>query len=106
MMWSPLITHSQRTDITVTTPTGPASGQPGMRQISPEPYVRHNDTLSSPTQGPMGTSAVAATAQLAHDLGIWLAVLALLAAVTVASLLTVAAVTRRVREFGTLKALG
>jgi putative ABC transport system permease protein len=46
------------------------------------------------------------TAQLARSLGTWLAVLALLAAVAVASLLTLAAVARRVREFGTLKALG
>ena len=46
------------------------------------------------------------TAQLARSLGTWLAVLALLAAVAVASLLTLAAVGRRVREFGTLKALG
>jgi putative ABC transport system permease protein len=43
---------------------------------------------------------------LAGALGTWLAVLVLIAAFAVASLLTMAAVARRVPEFGTLKALG
>jgi putative ABC transport system permease protein len=50
------------TDITVTTATAPASG--GMAQITPEPYVQHSDTLSSPTQGTMSASAVGAIARL------------------------------------------
>jgi putative ABC transport system permease protein len=52
------------------------------------------------------TGALASTASLAGDLGRWLAVIVLIAAFAVASLLTLAAVARRVREFGTLKALG
>jgi putative ABC transport system permease protein len=52
------------------------------------------------------TSSVAGAAELASDLGRWLAVLVLIAAVAVASLLTLAAATRRAAEFGTLKALG
>jgi putative ABC transport system permease protein len=52
------------------------------------------------------TGSVTTAAKLANDLGKWLAVLALIAAFAVASLLTLAAVARRVREFGTLKALG
>jgi putative ABC transport system permease protein len=52
------------------------------------------------------TGSVSSTAKLANDLGRWLSVLVLIAAFAVASLLTMAAVTRRVREFGTLKALG
>lgn len=52
------------------------------------------------------TGSLASTAKLANDLGKWLAVLVLIAAFAVASLLTMAAVSRRVREFGTLKALG
>lgn len=52
------------TDITVATATGPASGSAGLAQITPEPYVQHSDTLSSPTQGTMGASAVAAIARL------------------------------------------
>jgi putative ABC transport system permease protein len=52
------------------------------------------------------TGSVANAAKLANDLGKWLAVLVLIAAFAVASLLTMAAVARRVAEFGTLKALG
>ena len=52
------------------------------------------------------TGSLSSTAKLANELGKWLSVLVLIAAFTVASLLTMAAVSRRVREFGTLKALG
>jgi putative ABC transport system permease protein len=50
--------------------------------------------------------AVATASGLAADLGTWVAVAALAASFAVAALLTLASVTRRVREFGTLKALG
>jgi putative ABC transport system permease protein len=52
------------------------------------------------------TGSVANAAKLANDLGKWLAVLVLIAAFAVASLLTMSAVARRVAEFGTLKAIG
>jgi putative ABC transport system permease protein len=52
------------------------------------------------------TGSLASTASLANDLGRWLAIAVLIAAFAMASLLTMAAVARRVREFGTLKALG
>ncbi|MGH3271664.1 MAG: ABC transporter permease [Trebonia sp.] len=52
------------------------------------------------------TGSVSSAAKLAGDLGKWLSVLVLIAAFAVAVLLTMAAVSRRVREFGTLKALG
>ena len=52
------------TDITVTTPTAPASGSSGFRQITPEPYAQYSDTLSSPTQGTVRASVVAAIARL------------------------------------------
>jgi putative ABC transport system permease protein len=52
------------------------------------------------------TGSVSSTAKLANVLGKWLSILVLIAAFSVASLLTMAAVARRVREFGTLKALG
>jgi putative ABC transport system permease protein len=52
------------------------------------------------------TGSVSEAARLAGDLGKWLAVLVLIAAFAVASLLTMSAVTRRVAEFGTLKAIG
>lgn len=50
--------------------------------------------------------AVATASGLAADLGTWVAAAALTASFTVATLLTLASVTRRIREFGTLKALG
>lgn len=52
------------------------------------------------------TGSISSASKLANDLGKWLAILVLIAAFAVASLLTLAAVARRVREFGTLKALG
>ncbi len=52
------------------------------------------------------TGSLASTASLAGDLGRWLAVVVLIAAFAVACLLTLGAVARRAREFGTLKALG
>ena len=52
------------------------------------------------------TGSVASAASLARNLGKWLAVAVLAAAFLLASLLTMSAVSRRVREFGTLKALG
>jgi putative ABC transport system permease protein len=52
------------------------------------------------------TGSVASAAKLANSLGRWLAVLVLIAAFALACLLTMAAVARRVAEFGTLKAVG
>ena len=52
------------------------------------------------------TGSLASTSSLANNLGKWLAVAVLVAAFLLASLLTMSAVSRRVREFGTLKALG
>lgn len=52
------------------------------------------------------TGSLANTSSLANNLGKWLAIVVLIAAFLVASLLTMSAVSRRVREFGTLKALG
>jgi putative ABC transport system permease protein len=52
------------------------------------------------------TGSLADTARLADDLGRWVAFAALIAAFTLAVLLTLSSVARRVREFGTLKAVG
>jgi putative ABC transport system permease protein len=67
----------------------------------PSATVTNSASLARGVAGSLAT-----TAKLARSLGRWLAVLALIAAFAVASLLTLAAVGRRVREFGTLKALG
>jgi putative ABC transport system permease protein len=74
------------------------------REISrqmPSATVTNSGTLAKSVAGSLAT-----TSKLARTFGTWLAVLVLLAAFAVASLLTLAAVSRRVREFGTLKALG
>ena len=70
-------------------------------RLLPSATVTNSASLANGVAGSLKT-----TAQLARSLGTWLAVLVLLAAAAVASLLTIAAVSRRVREFGTLKALG
>jgi ABC-type lipoprotein release transport system permease subunit len=52
------------------------------------------------------TGSLSSASSLANNLGRWLAIAVLAAAFLLASLLTMSAVSRRVREFGTLKALG
>ena len=52
------------------------------------------------------TGSVSNASSLANSLGRWLSVVVLIAAFGLAILLTMAAVARRVREFGTLKAIG
>jgi putative ABC transport system permease protein len=52
------------------------------------------------------TGSLSSASSLANNLGKWLSVAVLIAAFLLASLLTMAAVARRVREFGTLKAMG
>jgi putative ABC transport system permease protein len=67
----------------------------------PSATVTNSSDLASEVTG-----SLASTSSLANNLGKWLAILVLVAAFLVASLLTMSAVARRVREFGTLKALG
>jgi ABC-type antimicrobial peptide transport system permease subunit len=52
------------------------------------------------------TGALSSASTLAQSLGRWLSIAALAVATLVAGLLMMAAVSRRVREFGTLKAIG
>ncbi|HXR70556.1 ABC transporter permease [Actinocrinis sp.] len=52
------------------------------------------------------TGSISSAASLANNLGKWLSIAVLIAAFAVAALFTMSAVGRRVREFGTLKALG
>jgi putative ABC transport system permease protein len=67
----------------------------------PKATVTDSDDLASQLTGSLSNAS-----SLANNLGKWLAIAVLAAAFLLASLLTGAAVTRRVREFGTLKALG
>lgn len=52
------------------------------------------------------TGSLSSASSLANSLGKWLAVAVMAAAFFIASILTISAVSRRVREFGTLKAMG
>jgi putative ABC transport system permease protein len=67
----------------------------------PKTNVENSSNLASQLTG-----SVASASSLANNLGRWLAIAVLAAAFLLASLLTMSAVSRRVREFGTLKALG
>jgi putative ABC transport system permease protein len=75
--------------------------QKEIQHLLPQASVTSSSDLASEITG-----SAASAAKLAGALGKWLAVLVLIAAFAVASLLTMAAVARRVPEFGTLKALG
>lgn len=57
--------------------------------------------LASSVTGSLGTAS-----SLANSLGLWLSIVVLAAAFLLAVLFTVSGVTRRTREFGTLKAIG
>ena len=67
----------------------------------PSDTVTNSSDLASEVTGSLSNAS-----SLANNLGKWLAIAVLVAAFLLASLLTMAAVSRRVREFGTLKALG
>ena len=69
--------------------------------LGPSVTVNTEADLASTVTGSLGTAA-----SLADSLGLWLSVLVLAAAFLIAVLFTVAGVTRRTRELGTLKAIG
>jgi len=72
-----------------------------IKKAVPGSTVTDQDSLASEVTG-----SLASAASLANSLGKWLAIAVLIAAFLLATLLTMSAVSRRVREFGTLKALG
>ena len=72
-----------------------------IKQALPSDTVTTSSDLASEVTGSLSNAS-----SLANNLGKWLALAVLIAAFLLASLLTLAAVSRRVREFGTLKALG
>jgi putative ABC transport system permease protein len=75
--------------------------QQEIAKLVPSATITTPSSLANEVSG-----SVTSAAKLASDLGKWLSILVLIAAFAVAVLLTMAAVSRRVREFGTLKALG
>jgi ABC-type lipoprotein release transport system permease subunit len=78
-----------------------AAVQTEIEQALPKATVTTASDLASQVTG-----SLAGASSLASRLGRWLSIAALIAAFAVAALLTLSAVGRRVREFGTLKALG
>jgi ABC-type lipoprotein release transport system permease subunit len=70
-------------------------------RVAPKATVTTSSDLANEVSG-----SLASASSLARNLGKWLAIAVLAAAFLLASLLTMSAVSRRVREFGTLKALG
>jgi putative ABC transport system permease protein len=77
------------------------SVQAEISKLLPSATVTDSSDLASEVTGSLSSAS-----SLASNLGRWLSVAVLVAAFGLASLLTMTAVTRRVREFGTLKALG
>jgi putative ABC transport system permease protein len=75
--------------------------QQELANLLPSATVTDASDLANQVTGSLGSAA-----SLANSLGKWLSVAVLVAAFGLAILLTMAAVARRVREFGTLKALG
>ena len=78
-----------------------ATVQREIEALLPSATVTTPSSLASEINGSLGSAA-----KLAGDLGTWLSILVLIAAFAVAGLLTMSAVSRRAREFGTLKAIG
>jgi putative ABC transport system permease protein len=87
--------------VTAASATAIGAVQKEIAHLLPRATITSSSDLASEITG-----SAASAAKLAGALGRWLAVLVLIAAFAVASLLTMAAVARRVPEFGTLKALG
>jgi ABC-type antimicrobial peptide transport system permease subunit len=75
--------------------------QSEIQHLAPKATVTTAQDLADQVSGSITTAA-----NLANSLGTWLAAAVLLAAFVLAALLTLASVTRRGRDFGTLKALG
>ena len=87
--------------VTATSTAGISAVQKEIKALLPKATVTTASSLASEIDGSLGSAA-----KLAGDLGTWLSILVLVAAFAVAGLLTMSAVSRRAREFGTLKALG
>jgi len=87
--------------VSVTSASDVSAVQKGIQQLLPKATITTSADLASEVTGSLSNAS-----SLATKLGKWLAIAALLAAFLIAALLMMGAVTRRVSEFGTLKALG
>ena len=75
--------------------------QADLEAALPEMTVSTQSDLAAQVSGSLATAS-----SLIADLGLWLSIAVLIAAFLIAILLTIQSVTRRTREFGTLKAIG
>ncbi|MBO0787787.1 MAG: FtsX-like permease family protein, partial [Actinobacteria bacterium] len=87
--------------VTAASASGIGTVRHEISRLLPAATVTTSSDLASQVSG-----SLASTATLASNLGRWLEAAVLAAAFLLASLLTMNAVSRRVAEFGTLKALG
>jgi ABC-type antimicrobial peptide transport system permease subunit len=87
--------------VTVGSAADISSAQSSISGVLPKATITDQKDLASEVTGSLSSAST-----LANELGKWLSIAVLIAAFLVASLLTMSAVSRRVREFGTLKALG
>jgi ABC-type antimicrobial peptide transport system permease subunit len=72
-----------------------------LQKTVPSTTVSTQSDLASSVSGSLGSAG-----ELISNLGTWLSVIVLAAAFLIAILFTISGVTRRTREFGTLKAIG
>jgi putative ABC transport system permease protein len=87
--------------VTVASDADVSAVQKEIKALLPSATVTTPSSLAGEINGSLGSAA-----KLAGDLGTWLSILVLIAAFVLAGLLTMSAVSRRAREFGTLKAIG
>jgi ABC-type antimicrobial peptide transport system permease subunit len=78
-----------------------ATAKRAIQDVDPDATVMTSADLANEVTGSLSSAG-----NLARTLGSWLSVAALAAAIVIATLLTLAAVGRRTREIGTLKAIG
>jgi putative ABC transport system permease protein len=78
-----------------------SAAQSEIEAALPDATVSTTSDLAAQISGSLSSAS-----NLANNLGRWLSIVVLVAAFVVAALFTISGVSRRVREFGTLKALG
>lgn len=81
--------------------TNIAQVQAAIEEALPDASVSTQEDLASSVSGSLATAST-----LLSNLGLWLSIAVLAAAFLIAILFTISGVTRRTREFGTLKAIG
>jgi ABC-type antimicrobial peptide transport system permease subunit len=87
--------------VTASSSSSVASVKSGIEKAFPSATVSTEAQLASTISGSLST-----VSNLLTNLGTWLSVLVLAAAFAIAILFTISGVSRRTREFGTLKAIG